>query len=637
MGGKRLTRPEALRATLFTIGIRFLPQFQDLKRSTLNQIVLRNAYTLARHDFRPAKCLAKVKARNYSFTIRFADLREALELLEESGYVEVEGNKRKFRGLRVRISSKGIRSVQKDDKEAEKLIDRVCKDLFADLETQDFQYREAFLLVLTELFSLLGREYVSVLLGKKRLDDAITPALTTKICQRIAKRFRDIDPDRLLTKTSDFFASKNPDYAKLAWQMAQGFFALKALGAGKDVWDFAKDFLSGKTLFLDTNVLFHTVLPQMPRYEAVQILARACQEAKAVLAITRPTLEEFSRSLNKQIEDARAILSTLCEIPREVSEKISDPVYYFLMSARESATEKTLAELLGDLPEPNVLVKSSRWIQLIEDPWFEKCRDSKELVLLTEKVAQVYSKLKGRKKTKAVAEHDAMMLLYVAQQHYVGRKALFVTLDTTLPHCQTGLTATDTPLVVTLDALLQWVCPAFHGIVTEAQLAEIFLVSLSERLIPSGTVLTLADFRMLDRLGVQCDRLPEADLIACIERLRKILPTVDPTTPEGRERLLTEIYRFLEAPERHYARELERVREEKRELEEKIKLLEKRHSILLKSLVTLLLVGIGLMIAWFLGKGDGVGKRLASGWSALAAFGLIPWLGKWLLNYWHDR
>lgn len=546
------------REILFTIGVRFLPRFQNFRRSVIAHIVLRNTKLLqASGKEVGTKALVHLRETSGAISLRHAEILEALHVLDENGLITVEGNWHKPRTLRITVTSEGSDYLEREDQEATSLLDSTCQYLFDDVETADRQWRAAFIAVLCEIFSLLGREYVAVLSERKFLKEVLTPTSIFEVSKKVARRYAAVDCDRLARKLHDFFAAKVPEHSKLIWQMAQGFYALKTLGAGKAAEIFSESFLSGKELYLDTNVLFPTVFPGMPRHQGMKSLARLCFKAGASLRVAQVTLDEFARSTERQIEAARRVAM---KIPNVLAGSIGDPIYYAILAARESSPEEDLEAILAPFAQPRRMVKASEYIKVVDDPWFVELENSNDLRKAAEIISKKYKELKKRKKTSRPASHDAAMLMYMLKERSEGRDSLLVSLDTTLPFCRVGSMEDREALVVPLDALLQWVCPALLGDVREEELATVFATALSERLFPAQTQLHLEDFRILDEFGLQCDQLPIDDLQDCIEHLQRVLPSIDPTTAEGREKLVVEMGRFLAAPQRHFQQELEAAR-----------------------------------------------------------------------------
>jgi len=230
-------------------------------------------------------------------------------------------------------------------------------------------------------------------------------------------------------------------------------------------------------------------------------------------------------------------------------------------------------------------------------------------------------RVRGRRKAKAAAQHDATVLLFLAQERKLGRDGLLVTLDTTLPFCDGG---DPSPLAVTLDAFLQWSAAGTADGADIGDLAGIFSRALAERFIPTGRHLQLAQFRLLDEFGVQCEHLPPEDVRSCIERLNRVLLRVNPSTADGRETIQREIRLFLAAPERKYAETLGDERKLRRDAEARVELLERRLRWAAMASVALILAFAGTAVAYLLGEGATLLARVSNGWVTLAALGLVP-------------
>jgi len=619
------------REVLFASSFRLLPDYQDYRSSAIAHIVLRNIQELVRRGIRATvKSLSGSEGYAGSLRLRYAEVLEADRNLEKQGLVENRGGTR-LRSQDFVLTEQGADYLFKEDNATSTLIDRVCSELFGDSETSDKQWRTAFLSLICTIFSALGREYVSVVAGRKCIGASIGLEKLREYARKAARQHSEVDEAHLARKALEFFTRKEPEFTQFKWHLAHGYYLLVALGFGKGASALSSSFLDGKRLLLDTNVLFPALFTNMPRHFSLSQLADICENHGVRLAISRPTLEEFRQSVLRQASDARKVAD---KIPEQLAEKVSDPLYYEIRAAEETSPGMTLDEILTRFSDPARLVREAVSIDVLDDVWFKTAINAPEMPALVEHISETYLKVKGRRKSYRIAGHDALMLLYVAKERARGEDVLFVTLDTSLPHCEVAAVDYPGTLAIPLDALLHVVYTAGAALSPDGDLEDAFANALAERLLPMQTVIKLADFRLLDEFGYECEQMPVEELEDAITHLRKLLEFVDPTTAEGREKLGHEMRRFFASPDRLQQRALDEARDKQREAEGQAVLYKRRfwQAVLVGGGFAVMILGLAL--SYFLGTGSTLGERFKDGFSLLAVSGflavlIVPIRGIW--------
>ncbi len=605
-----LARKDLARETLFAIGMRFLPEFQEFKVSVVAHVLLRNLHLLQAHNG-PAtlKAVLEVRTGKGMPQLHRQDAMKAAELLEEKGYVSMS---RQGKRVHITLTEAGRTYFAKSDTAFVNLVNDVCIELFGDIETADHQWSRAFVRLLCGLFSELGREYVGILTARAQLGDVLGEHSLRKLARKATRGLGKVDVERLVQKVELFLSQETPENIHLKWNLAQGYFALRVLGAGKASSEFSLSVLKGKVLYLDTNVLFPILVKSLPHQQGVALLERLCQKAGVQVCVSRPTVDELLSSLTRQIEDVRQMVS---KIPDVLANKIADPVYLAVAAARTADPSVDVEKVLQRFSQPVDELKKAHNIRINDDPWFSTAWNSPEVRNLARHVADTYLQIRRiRRKSEPIARHDAIMLLYVAKEQAREQDVLFLTLDTSLPFCRVPEVSDGKPLAVTLDAFLQWVHPALLNEADQAELGAVFAAALAERFLPTDRYLHLSHFRLLDDFGIQCKLLPAEDVQGCIDRLQRVILTVDPSTSEGREKVYTEMKSFLVSPERRYRKDLAKEKEQREQVEEELALLKRRFKHVREISIAIVLVGAGLGIAFALGEGSTFGKRILNNW-----------------------
>ena len=615
------------RQLLFAAGIRYFSDFHNYRVGAVAHVLLRNLQRM--EDQGKKATLAKVTVtEDFATPIRLthADALEAIVELEAQGLVEwiSQAGGRKFWELHLTVA--GREHLSREDDASSEIIDRVCGQLLGDLPEPRGEWRNAFLATVCMVFATLGREYASILAGRGALTELLDGGMVLRLARREARGSRSVDETTLAHKVEEFLRDTGPEATELKWHLAHGYYLLVALGLGQANLAFSDQFFAGKVLYFDTNVLFPAVLEHIPRHASFLRLAQVCHHKGVPFLVAKPTADEFSRSIARQVDD---ISKVGAKVPQMLSGQVTDPVYIELQERMQERPGVDAADMLKELSNPQALLAASGLLTVVEDPWFAIAQRSEDVTELAQEVNNQYVKLKGRKKGMAIARHDALLLLYVANERADGRDALFVTLDTTLAHCRGELIERKGNVCLSLDALLQLTAAAIDG-GQSTEIADVFSSALAERLLPMHNQLSVSDFRLLDDFGYQCDTMAEARVIDCLQHLHSLLRNTDPSTAEGREKLQHSMRKYFLAPERSHQVQLDDTRRQLGEAKTRLGTVEQRNRALVCILVGLVAMIVGLVVAYFLGAGKTVGERFRTGFSALGLPGFLSLLwGLW--------
>jgi len=621
---QRRSSRSTLQEMLYAIAFRSQPGLREFEASVLDHIVLRSLGDLDTKDGPISlKSISKWSAFNGNLRLPHHSVVKALDRLRRRGDVKVSGDLRHPRRVTATLTQQGRELLEAEDRQARELLSRVFDRLLPDLPGNRNHWEEALLLCLSSVFSQLGREYAAVLAARKEPTEVVTDSYLKALAGKVARDVQGIAAEDLLYVLRRFFQERTPDFERLIWHLAQMHFAIRELRMGFAASSVKPRLLADRTFYLDTNVLFQVAIDGMPRSGSMRVFVNACQSAGASVAIGQPTLEEFSASLQRQVEQARAVLP---KIPIALAEELSDPVYYAYEAANEEGAVP-LEDVLRRFENPRRVVKKVDGVRIQDDPWFDSVEGSRDLEDAIEEIRRVTRELKGIPKPWRLARHDAKMILFVSKECSEGRRSTFVTLDSALPRCNIA-SGGESPLVAPLDALLQWVCPSLSGITDDETLAQVFSAALTARLFPWEEHLHIEHFAILDDLGLDCFELPEDDLRDSVRHLEKVLPYVDPTTDAGKLKLMGEIQKHLATPGKRYQRQLSAEREKREAAEEQLKNVRSygRENTILRILVSLLIFAVSTFVANSVAAGETFWERLQSFYSVIAVLGAAPWI-----------
>jgi len=624
MRRKSIRSREAERELLFSLGLRFLPEFRSLRTKALSQIVLRSLDLLDKEDRDVSLNDLARKPRELGLPhISRADLLQTIDLLERQGYIDTKRSRQRVRHIQLAEQGRDLLSEQRAA--FEELKNRAFSGLIEDITVNREEWHSAFAEVAYEFFSRLGREYVAVVTQRSRPDDVMNRGVLSHIARKVASRHENVPAEELARRFEKLLREQTPDRTRFIWTAAQTFFSLAALGLHDGTSILSSAFLKNKYIFLDTNVLFAILVPGMARHSSLKQLLALFKRLGARVAASEITERELEHSIEHQIEIARSIDA---ERLLELSADGTDPLLVAIESeARGDASAvHRVIENFGSL---SAKLQKSCDFDCVRDEWFAIARAAPETEAAMKEIADTYLNMRARRKPEPVALHDALMLLYVCKERNEGRDAIFLTLDGTLPYCRIAALGDGPPACVTLDALVQWVAPDLIDEAESRTAADVFVTAMRERFIATNATITLSDWNVLDQLQVDCNNLPYQDLRDSAAYVRTLVSRYDPSTAEGRMQVAGELRKFIAQPERHYRKDMEKAAEDRQSFQETLNL----YSFWLRLLLSIVLLLAGILVSILLGEGETILARWKDGWAFMSLSAVLPLVSR---SFWRS-
>lgn len=551
------------RAVLFSARLRFLPETQPVKETAIGRYV---EQILLLADGGEGMTLHKIEREaalqmpGGTFRVPQMEIKSTLERLIRAGRVEATND---GAVCKYRLAKHVFDELWRVHAEAEARLDRVVRRIFQNTETPAHICRQAFLEFLCLVFSRLGDAYVSQIRQEITREDLLSfPAITDAIGV-IVGRYPGVDEGIFRVAAFTFFRQTDPDYDEIKWNFAQHYYVTKVLGLDPSGYLLSKEVFGEAILYLDTNVLMHALASTARHHGSFVTLCNACQRLSMRLCACQASLDELKRVVDYQRE---VLPDVIDQIPPALTPKVRGVFYELYREKQLAGEDPRLDELFSAFDHPMEHLASDYGVELVDDMWFIRAETSRDTHLLVDSIKQQYLAKRHRTKSNGSAMHDALVLRWIGEERRLHPWTWFVTLDTSLPGLNIAPEgATQRPLAITLDALLQWLSPLGVAGRDDDEFAVIFGQAISYQLL-SSSFFDIRDFHVFAKMDWACKQLPAADVEECIRYLRANASELNPSDAIDREKLARALSRFFADPGREYHREVERLEQEKDQL-----------------------------------------------------------------------
>jgi len=643
------------RSVLLSARVRFSPTGANIREEAVQRILEQNLAAAGSTTGLTEEDLRKVLDLGGNIPIlRTSDVRSGIEHLKSHNrIVEIKKNGK----INYSLSPAAKAETEVIIKESEEYYESTLNELFKSAPGGISDYKTAFLKLLCLVFSRLGDVYIKVIAGIHAKESFTEHQLLSRSMTEVLRSESVPDKEAFKYAVNRFFREASPKFDHIKWNMAQSYYITKALGIDEAAQMLSADILYGSSFYLDTNVLIAGLSPEHRHHSGFQELFNACKALNIKLKVAQITLEELNNSFITHLEQLRKVLG---KIPNATRSKVSDFLLeYYLVSMTENP-KLSLEEFLSHVRQQIKTLQEVFNFELIDDQWFDKERNTKATEDLARKLSLKHEKLRNRPKNKYLALHDALLIRWVLQENEFSKgKCWAVTLDLSLVDNAISKKNTyEHPIVITLDALLQWTTPLCGSIANEERLAEMYSRAIKYQILPREIFFDLRDFQIFVDMDIETSQLPAEDVESCIQEIRKIGPTLDISKAEDREKMGRTIQRYFADPGTKYRKELETLVEQNQELRdgrtraeqrisqlegaiERLELKERRrklvHSVVARAIglfLVLLILWAGVVkaaIKW--GSGDTIFQKLTnSAWWFVAMLGLIGFIFPFVLG-----
>lgn len=558
MSKMRSSEIERKRSILFSARIRFSPEVQPVRQTAIDKIV---EQTLLLGEGSKGLTVDEIVQQGLMGlggnepSLRRFDIEQSLQRLRQKTRVYFSGPKGQER---FSLKEETSREIWDTHRSTEGQLLKVTTKLFKDTNI-GIAYAPAFHQCLCNIFSMLGEGYVRLILGQIKPDDVIRLSNVENAVKESCNRYKDIDSALLQSALVTFIRESDPEYDAIKWNLAQNYYVLKALGLDPTGKLLSEEIIKDAELYLDTNVMIHSLEPTAKHYKSFEALIEACRRFNVRVTICQISIDELRRVVDYHREMMPKVFA---QIPDETATKIRGLFFQLYTEEMKKTGVVDFDQLFSNYINPVETMEVLYDIKLLDDNWFLDGETQARLHSMASEITAEY-RSRGRRKSYYSALHDAGLLLWVSKEREnTTQNKWVVTLDNGLPTLKLKGQALSKPLAITLDALLQWLSPLAISQENEDQVATIFSLAIKYLLLPQDTFFELRDFAVLAEMETSCKELPPDDVENCVRYIKANCLNLDPTNPADREKILYEVKKFFSDPSRQYKRDLDKLKSE---------------------------------------------------------------------------
>ncbi len=474
----------------------------------------------------------------------------SLERLKKEG--RVKSNKEGGIEL-TKLTEERNKEINEEKREYDRTTREVLSSLSEHKDIEVSNYKETFEDVLAYVFAELGEESISVL-NNERKDTSINAKYVLDYCETSSEG-KPVNADILKQLVVDFFDKSDPRYNRVKWQYAQSFFVAKSIGVDYGGPSLSSEAFKDAVFYIDTNVAIPAIEPADRLHNSFHLIQRMTSQLNAKFEISTRTLNELDDWANDQFEKVTKALETVPAGVFSDASTLFSKIYDRKKRHGEYDGPNSLFERInnaeGILSDKGVDIQRNRWF--IDDK-----KEERETEQLVERIRSASERVRNQDKNPDFqALHDALLFRWVIHQRDQGYNAWVLTADTSLP-AVTVPNYEGASLVVTIDALLQWLSPVIRTDEDLENFQEVFSEVIRSRILPHKTIFSLDELNIFAELGMNVKDLPNEDVERCLEVIESKTPNLNLNNPEDREELNHELRKIISSPEREYKSKLKR-------------------------------------------------------------------------------
>lgn len=406
------------------------------------------------------------------------------------------------------------------------LIDKVIDDLFDDLSLTGeakLELRRRLLLCLARIMSTFGRAFVGHTAGSIAAPPIIERHNLISLCKGVlsSDKVTHVSQERMADAIAELFARKEPHFARFVLSLAQNYFYLRLLGLDGGLKLLSEDRFAGAQFFLDTNILIRFLFPSSPHYRSVLELRECARRLSISLQASEVSLSEVRAVFGY----TRGVLAKVFdEVPDDLVEATGSDFLISYRNEKKSRRDLTVKAFFGGLEDYRSRLQTEWGIKFVDEP-IEKKIDKQQYNQVRAIIQRCSGGRHRAKKRESALDHDThMYFLVLAERKEHGDKAAWLlTLDSSLPHAARKLQPKDAiPFCMHIERFLQILSPYVRND-HQQSFAEMFVEVIGRNLFPPEEVIELEDFRMFTDFDLSVRKLPAADVIKVIRRVKQAL------------------------------------------------------------------------------------------------------------------
>ena len=379
-----------------------------------------------------------------------------------------------------------------------------------------------FLEFISMIFARFGEQWIKSLCGQALPKDFLKESDIESIFSNLANKHCLPKPDRKNIKrlSFQFLMETDPDYGYLKFTLAQSFYITKILGIDTPIDLLSQEIFSNSVFYLDTNIIFASLLPVSRHNVTFKELLRICKKINIELYVSRITNIEVDKVVSYLERDASGLFD---EIPENITPKVRGTFFETYIEEKKKNKAFHVSDLFKPFHELKETLKSAFSLDIVDDQDFDKLYQDAEK---DERLQSVFNfksiEIRNRGKGKDSLIHDIFHYFLIDKMRQEGKKkSWFLTIDTSLPHVAVSLQKDgDTPFCFTLDALMQCFSPFITTEQDTSDFSEIFSKLISNQLFPSSKLFDVRDFTFFNDIGVKMRELSPDDIEEALTHIK---------------------------------------------------------------------------------------------------------------------
>lgn len=450
--------------------------------------------------------------------LRKNELKASLERLCQDYRIQnIDG---KFLLNKERVSNLEF-EIQEANRRFEIIVNRVYNSIIDKRNKQILT--KFFLEFISMVFAKFGEQWIKSLCNQAEPKDFLKGSDIETIFTKLAKKHAlpKSDRENIRKLSLKFFIENDPDYGYLKFNLAQSFYITKILGIDIPINLFSQEIFSNSVIFLDTNIVFASLLPVSRHNITFKELLRICKKINIELNVSTITKNEVDRVVFYFEKEAANLFD---EIPEKIAPKVRGTFFETYTEEKKKDPKFCVSDLFKPFHELKETLKNTFSIDIIDDVGFDKLFQNAEKNTKLQNIFNSKSlEIRKRSKSKDSLSHDIFHYFLVEKTRQSDvKKSWFLTIDTSLPHVAASLQKNgDIPFCFTLDVLMQCFSPF---ITTEQEVydfAEVFSKLIANQLFPSSKLFDVRDFVFFNDIGVKMRELSEDDIEEALNHIKR--------------------------------------------------------------------------------------------------------------------
>ena len=423
------------------------------------------------------------------------------------------------------LSQDRAKEIESEIQEANRRLDTIVDRIYAPIiEKRNKPVLSKFFLeFISVIFAHFGEQWIKSLCNEAKPKDFLKETDIESIFIKLAKKHGLAKAERESIKklTIKFFEEDDPDYNYLKFNLSQSIFITKILGVDSPIDLFSQEIFCNSIFYLDTNIIFASLLPVSRHNTTFKELLRICKKIKVELCISSTTKNEVEKVAFYLEKEASNIFD---EIPEGLIPKIRGTFFESYIEEKKKNPNFCVADLFRPFHNLKEALKTNFSIDIIDSIDFDEIYQKAERDIRLQNLFNSKSlEIRKRGKGKESLYHDIFHYLLIEKiRQKENRKAFLITLDTSLPYVAMELQADgESIFCFKLDVLMQCFSPFITSEDDIHDFSEVFSRLIANQLFPSSKLFDIRDFVFFNDIGVKIKELPESDLEEALTYIKK--------------------------------------------------------------------------------------------------------------------